>query len=79
MHYRNIYLYVSLGMKIKKIHRVLQFEQSGWMKLYIDLNTEKRKEATARDDNAGKDLFKLFNNAVLERLWRISGNELISK
>ena len=34
------------------------------MKPYIDLNTEKRKEATMRDDKAGKDLFKLFNNAV---------------
>ena len=57
----------------------MQFEQSCWMKPYIDLNTEKRKEATTRDDKAGKDLFKLFNNAVLERLWRISGNKSISK
>ena len=31
----------------------------------IDLNTEKRKEATVRNDKAGKDLFKLLNNAVL--------------
>ena len=51
-------------MKIKKIHRVMQFEQSCWMKSCIDLNTEKRKEATMRGDKAGKDLFKLFNNAV---------------
>ena len=50
-------------MKIKKIHRVMQFEQSCWMKPYIDLNTEKRKEATMRGEKAGKDLFKLFNNA----------------
>ena len=34
------------------------------MKRYIDLNTEKRKEATMRGDKAGNDLFKLFNNAV---------------
>ena len=52
-------------MKIKQIHRVMQFEQSCWMKPYIDLNTEKRKEATIRGDKAGKDLFKLFNNAVV--------------
>ena len=51
-------------MEIKKIHRVIQFEQSCGMKPYIDLNIEKRKEATRRGDDAGKDLFKLFNNAV---------------
>ena len=43
---------------------MMQFEQSCWMKSYIDLNTEKRKEATVRNDKAGKDLFKLFNNVV---------------
>ena len=64
VHYRNLQLYVSLRMKIKKIHRVMQFEQSCWMKPYIDLNTEKRKEATGRKEKAGKDPFKLFNNAV---------------
>ena len=37
------------------------------MKPYIDLNTEKRKEATARNDKADKDLFKLFNNAVFRK------------
>ena len=45
----------------------MQFEQSCWMKPYIDLNTEKMKEETMRDDKAGKDLFilfTLFNNAV---------------
>ena len=42
----------------------MQFEQSCWMKPYIDLNIEKRKEATVRGDDAAKDLFKLFNNAV---------------
>ena len=35
-----------------------------WMKSYIGLNTEKRKESTVRGDKAGEDLFKLFNNAV---------------
>ena len=64
IHYQNLQLYVSLGMKIKKIHRVIQFEQSAWMKPYIDLNIELRKEATIKGDKVGKDLFKLFNNAV---------------
>ena len=51
-------------MKIKKIHRVIKFEQSCWMKPYIELNIQKRKEAVRNGDKVGKDLFKLLNNAV---------------
>ena len=64
VHYRNLQQYVSLGMKVKKVHRVLQFEQSAWIKPYIILNTEKRKEATMKGDKVGKDLFKLFSNII---------------
>ena len=64
IHYHNLQLYVSLGMKIKNVHRIIQFEQSSWMKPYIELNTELRKEAVRKGDKVGKDLFKLMNNAV---------------
>ena len=53
LHYRNLQLYLSLGMKLAKINKVLRFKQSDWMKKYIDFNTEKRM-------NAANDLEKDF-------------------
>ena len=46
LHYRNIQLYLSLGVKLAKNHRALKFNQSNWIIKYIDFNTKKRTNAT---------------------------------
>ena len=45
VHYRKLKLYLSLGVKLTKIQKVLKFKQSDRMKIYIDFNTEKEKNA----------------------------------
>ena len=54
-------MFVKLGVKITRIHRVLEFDQSPWLKPYIDFNTKKRSEATCQ---FAKDFFKLMNCSV---------------
>ena len=68
LHYRYLQLHLFLGMKLIKIHRMLKFKQSNWMKKYVDFNTEKRKN-TASDFE--KDFFKLLINSVYGKQWRI--------
>ena len=61
VHYENLKLYESLGMVITNVHRGIRFEESAWLKNYIDLNTQLRTQAT---NDFEKDFFKLMNNSI---------------
>ena len=61
LHYKNLQYYLSLEMKLIKVHRILKFKQSNWLKEYTEFNTEKRKNAVSEFE---KNLFKLIINCI---------------
>ena len=64
VHYENLKLYKSLGLKIAKIHRGIKFESRAWLEEYINLNMKLRIEAKQSGNNFKVDFFKLMNNSV---------------
>ena len=59
-HYRNIKFYVNQGLKVRKLHRVIQFRQSKWLGEYNSKNTIMRKQAT---NDLEKNFHKILSNA----------------
>ena len=58
---RNLKKALNHRLILKKVHRVIKFNQNAWLKPYIDMNTKLRQKAK---NNSEKDFFKLINNAV---------------
>ena len=61
VHIKSLKQALNHGLKLKRVHRIIEFSQKAWLKPYIDMNTELRRLAK---DDFEKDLFKLMNNAV---------------
>ena len=58
------------NVKLKKIHRILESNESQWLTLkpYIEFNTHKKIEAENNKGNDGKTLYKLMNNAIYRKI-----------
>ena len=67
IHIRALDQALCHGLVLERVHRVIEFDQSAWMKPYIDFNTQLRTRATNDFEN---DFFKLMNNTVFGRQWR---------
>ena len=61
VHIRKLNQDLKHGLVLKKVHRVISYRQSAWLKDYIDKNTKLRKESSSDFE---KDFFKLMNNSV---------------
>ena len=61
VHIKSLKQALNHGLKFKKVHRIIEFNQEAWLKPYIDMNTELRKVAS---NDFEKDFYKLMNNAV---------------
>ena len=61
MHTRALKQALNHELILRKVHKVIQFTQKAWLKLYIDMNTKLRTDAK---NDFEKDFFKLMNNSV---------------
>ena len=67
IHIRALKQALNHGLILKKVHRVIKFNQRAWLKPYIDMNTKKRMDSKTEFE---KDFFKLMINCF----WKNDGN-----
>ena len=71
VHYENLKLYMKLGLKLKKIHRVLELHHTQWLKIYVKF--KKRKNRIEAKKTSGKDgkelctLYKVMSNIMYDK------------
>ena len=68
IHIRNLKQAINHGLILKKVHRVIKFNQKAWLKPYIDMNTKPKQKAK---NNFKKEFFKLMNNAFFGKAMEI--------
>ena len=64
IHIRNLRQKLNHGLILKKVHRVIKFNQNVWLKQYIDMNTKLLQKAKKKIE---KDFFILMHNVVFEK------------
>ena len=79
VHIRTLRQALNHGLILKKVHRLIQFNQEAWLKPYIETNTKLRTEAK---NDFKKYLFKLMNNFVfgktMENVKKHRDNKLVA-
>ena len=63
-HIKNLKQFIKLGLKVQKVHRVLKFTQSDWVKPYIDLNTNLRQHASCKAEEVRR-IFVIIHNIII--------------
>ena len=61
VHFAMLQYYLEMGLKIKKIHRVVRFTQKRFLEPYVTFNSERRAQAR---NSFEKDFYKLKNNSL---------------
>ena len=72
---RNLKQALNHRLILKKVHRVIKFNQKAWLKPYIDMNTKLRKKET---NNFQKDVLKLMNNSAFGKTGKCEKTEILN-
>ena len=73
IHIRALKQALNHGLKLKKVHRVIQFNQKAWLKPYINMNAELKTEA---ENKFEKDFFNLVNNSVFGKTENVRNKDI---